>query len=356
MYNSNQHKKHKNLSVAACLTTGALALSGCGFFTGDESEGAEANGDECTTQSLRLATIRADEDPTTLGANAFAEELEEATEGSLTVEVYPNSQLGDANDVYASMAAGEDVDIFYNGISLYPSLEGAEDFTVLTVPFMWESYDQLKAVLDSDRYQELMDEAADATGVRVVATNGDAEPRALSANRAIETADDMEGLALRIAEAPLPQEFATALGANPQVIPFSDLYLSLRQNVVDAQENGAITMVNQSLTEVQSHYMPVDYIRDVQAWQFSDATWGSLCADQQEAVQAAAENAGELVTQEVATQMDDAMATIEDEMEVVDFDRDSFVDALDGTFEQFDGEMWSEGLLEETRELAEENR
>lgn len=356
MHSSNNHKKRKNLAIAAYVTAGTLALTSCGFFTGDESEGTQANGDQCSDQTLRLATIRTEDDPTTLGADAFAEELDETTDGALTVEVYPNSQLGDANDVYASMAAGEDVDIFYNGISFYPSLDGAEDFTVLTVPFLWESYDQLKAVLESDRYQELMDEAAETTGVRVVATNGDAEPRALSANRAIEDAEDMQGLALRIAEAPLPQQFATALGADPQVIPFADLYLSLQQNVVDAQENGAITMVNQSLTEVQSHYMAVDYIRDVQAWQFSDATWGSMCTDHQDAVEVAAENAGEVVTNEVAEQMDEAMETISEEMEVVDFNRGSFVEALDGTFEQFDGEMWSEGLLEETRELAEENR
>lgn len=356
MNSNDTGNKPKSLTIVAFATFGALGLSSCGFFTGDESGGTEANGDECSNQNLRLATIRADDDPTTLGANAFAEELEETTDGELTADVYPNSQLGDANDIYASMAAGEDVDVFYNGISLYPSLTGAEDFTVLTVPFLWESYDQLKSVLETDRYQELMETAAEETGVRVVAAHGDAEPRALSADRAIESAEDMEGLALRIAEAPLPQEFANELGADPQVIALSDLYLSLSQGVVDAQENGAITMVNQSLMEVQSHYMAVDYIRDVQAWQFSDATWGSLCTDHQDAVEVAAENAGEVVTEEVATQMDEAMDTISEEMDVVDFDRDSFVEALDGAFDNFDGEMWSEGLLEETQDLAEENR
>lgn len=335
----------------AVLAGSALAVSGCGFITGDSGSGGDG---ECTDQTLRLATIRANEDPTTLGADRFAELVADATDGQLEVEVYPNSQLGDANDIYASMASGQEVDVFYNGISLYPTLDGAEAFTVLSVPFLWDSYDQFRAVLDSDRYQQLMDEAAEATNVRVVATAGDAEPRALSANRAIQTADDMNGLDIRIADAPMPQAFARALGASPQVVALSDLYLSLNQGVVDAQENGAITMVNQSLMEVQSHFMPTDYIRDVQALQFSESTWQGLCDEYREVVESAAEEAGELVTAEVASQMDDALETMAGQLEIVEVDVDSFRDALDGVFEEFDGNDWPEGLLEETRELAED--
>lgn len=345
-------------SVVCLTAAAALGLSGCGFITGDESaedDGGGTAGTECTEQTLRLATIRTEDDPTTLGAMAFAEGITEATDGQLTVEVFPNSQLGDANDLYAGMASGQDVDMFYEGISLYPTLEGAKAFTVMSVPFLWDSYEQMRAVLATDRYQQLLDEAAEATGVRVVATAGDAEPRALSANKAIPTAKEMEGLKLRIADAPMPQAFAKALGAEPQVIAFADLYLALRQGVVDGQENGAITMVNQSLMEVQSHYMPTDYIRDVRSWYFSDSVWNSLCAEQQEAIKTEAEEAGEVTTAETRKQMEEAMATLEQEVEVVDVDVESFRTALEGVFEEFDGELWPEGLLAETRQLAEEN-
>jgi TRAP-type transport system periplasmic protein len=166
----------------------------------------------------------------------------------------------------------------------------------------------------------------------------------------------MAGLKLRIADAPMPQAFATALGAEPTVVPFSDLYLALRQGVVDGQENGAITMVNQSLYEVQPYFMPTDYIRDVRSWYVSDQVWGGLCSDQQDAILEEAEAAGEIATEEVATQLEEAMTTLEGSIEVVEPDIESFRTALEGTFEQFDGELWEEGLLEETRQLAEENQ
>ncbi|TCP43435.1 tripartite ATP-independent transporter DctP family solute receptor [Tamaricihabitans halophyticus] len=346
-------RKPARCSLGAVAAVAMLSLSGCAFLTGEQS-GASGNG-ECDERTLRLATIRAEDDPTTIGANTFAESVQRATGGQLTVQVFPNSQLGDANDVFAGMSSGQEVDIFYNGISLYPTLEGAEAFTVLSVPFLWDSYEQLRAVLNTQRYQELIDDAAEATGVRVVATEGDAEPRALSANRPVRTADDMRGLDLRIAEAPMPQEFARALGARPQVVALSDLYLSLHQGVVDAQENGAITMVNQSLMEVQSHFMSTDYIRDVQAWYFSDQVWNSLCAPQQQAIKAEAAAAGEVVTGEVSKQLDEARNTLRGQLEIVEVDTESFRTALSGVFDQFDGEMWPAGLLAETRQLAAEH-
>ena len=351
------------IGVAAAVS---LVTTGCGFITGDSGDagGGEGGGggggggtaatDECGEATLRLATIRAETDPTTIAAEDFAEQVNEATDGQVTIEVFPNSELGNFNDIFATMSTGGNVDMFYEGISIYNTLEGANAFTVMSVPFLWDSYEQMRAVLESERIQQLLDEAADATGVRVIAAAGDAEPRALSANRAIPTAAEMEGLKIRIAEAPMPQAFARALGAEPQVIPFSDLYLALRQGVVDAQENGAITMVNQSLYEVQDYFMPTNYIRDVRSWYISDQVWQSLCEEHQTAMTEAANAAGEVATEEVEKQMADAMEVLEQEIEVVEPDIDSFRAALEGTFEQFDGELWPEGLLAEIEELKAE--
>ena len=355
--------KSRPLQVVLALTmVSAFGLSACAAPAAEEAPAAPAEtttesseASNCTVENLRLATIRTEDDPTTLGALAFADAISAATDGMITVEVFPNSQLGNAGDIYGGMVDGTTVDMFYEGISLYPTLEGANAFIVMSVPFLWDSYDQMKAVLETDRVQELMDEAAVSTGVRVVATAGDSEPRALSANRAIQTASDMEGLDLRIANAPMPQAFALAVGAEPQVVAFADLYLALRQGVVDGQENGAITMVNQSLMEVQSHFMPTNYIRDVRSWYINDELWGSLCAEHQDAIKAAAEEAGAVTTAEVDKQIVEAYATLEENLEIVDVDVESFRTALEGVFEEFDGDFWPAGLLAEIRQLAQDN-
>ncbi|WP_162307010.1 hypothetical protein, partial [Winogradskyella ouciana] len=64
---------------------------------------------------------------------------------------------------------------------------------------------------------------------------------------------------------------------------------------------------------------------------------------------------GVAVTEQVAQQHEESLQTLGEDMEIVqDVDVQSFRDTLDGTFEQFDGELWQEGLLQETRDLADD--
>lgn len=349
----------RKVKVLAASTVGTLALTGCGFLTGSGSGSgtggsAEAGGGQCEPQSIRVAMIRTANDPGTLAAQAMADRVAEQTDGDVDIQIFPDSQLGDMNDAYAGVASGE-IDVYYETISTYSALAGAEAFTALTVPFLWDSYEQFKAVLDSEEFAELFDEAAEATGVRVVEASGDNEPRALTANKPVRTPEDMKGLKIRIADAPIPQAFAVALEARPQVIALSDLYFSLRQGVVDAQETGSIAVVNNSIYEVQDYYMPTDYIRDVRAWYFNDDLWQSMCEEHRTILEAEMERAGEEVTVATREAIDEAMTVIEDNMEVVDVDVQAFRDALDGEFAQFDGEMWPEGTLDMVLELATEH-
>src|SRR5690625_3407982 len=331
---------------------GVLGLSGCGFLTGDKTAGGGDGG--CGPMTIRVAMIRPTDDPGTVAAQEMAARISERTGGELDIQVFPDSQLGDMNDAYAGVASGE-IDVYYETISTYSALSGAEAFTALTVPFIWDSYEQFKAVLDSEEFAELFDEAAEATGVRVVEASGDNEPRALTANRPVETPEDMEGLRIRIADAPIPQAFAVALGAQPQVIALSDLYFSLRQGVVDAQETGSIAVVNNSIYEVQDYYMPTDYIRDVRAWYFNDDLWQGLCEDHRTILEEEMEQVGEEVTEATRAEIDAAMEVIGENMTVVDVDMDAFREALDGQFDQFDGDMWPEGTLDMVLELAAEH-
>lgn len=336
---------------------GVLGLSGCGFLTGTESGGSGASGDgdgSCGPMTIRVAMIRPTDDPGTIAAQEMAERVSERTDGDLEIQIFPDSQLGDMNNAYAGVASGE-IDAYYETISTYSVLDGAQAFTALTVPFLWDSYAQLKAVLDSDTFADMFEEAAEATGVRVVNASGDTAPRALSANRAIETPEDMQGLKIRIADAPIPQEFALAVGAEPQVIALSDLYFSLRQGVVDAQEGGATAIVQHSLYEVQDYFMPTDYIRDVRAWYFNNALWQGMCEEYRTILEEEMDAVGQQVTDTAQDEMDAAMDVIEDNMTVVDVDVEAFRSALDGAFDQFGGELWPEGTLDTIKELAVEH-
>src|SRR5699024_8345086 len=141
------------------------------------------------------------------------------------------------------------------------------------------------------------EEAAQNTGVRVINAIGDTESRQLTANRAVETAEDFKGLKIRTAESEIVQKSMAELGANPVVVPLSDLYMSLQQGIVDAQENGFITVENSSFHEVQDYLIQTDYIRDVKSWYISDDVWNQLSDNQKDIMYEASTEAGELQTE-----------------------------------------------------------
>jgi TRAP-type C4-dicarboxylate transport system substrate-binding protein len=197
-------------------------------------------------------------------------------------------------------------------------------------------------------------EAAEkATGVKVIAINGDTAPRELTTrDTPVKTAADFKGLKIRIAESAMVRAAMQKLGANPQVIPFADLYMALKQGVVDAQENGVIPIKANSFYEVQKYFMPTHYIRDVETFYISPEKWSALSPAQQKAVADAAEEAGNLETQLTAQDINEATKFLAGKMTIVEPDLGSIRRALEGVYEeQFEGKLWPKGLLRQVREF-----
>ena len=281
--------------------------------------------------------------------NRFAEILAEDPDLNISVTTYPNSVLGSSNDMLSGMPTGL-TDLFYNTLSCYPWLEGAQKFNAVTAPFLWDSQEEFQAFLDSDTAQQWFEEAAQATGVRVLAARGELPPRQLTANVPVENADDFAGLKIRTAESALVQETMKRLGATPVVVPLGDLYMALSQGTVDAQENNFITVRNSSLYEVQDYFMETDYIRDVSAIFISETVWQQMSSEQQAAVKEAAKQAVEYEAEQVAQQMDETMEFLNEHMTYVEIDVQSIQDKLGEDFyQELDaaGDLWPTGTMDE---------
>lgn len=327
----------------------AVLLAACGGES-EETSPSDNGNDEGSQMNLKLGTIRTEDDPTTQAAMKFAEIVNEKTDGQINIDVFPNSQIGDILEMFSGMQSGT-VDMMYEGISSYSWLEGAEVFNIMSLPFYWEDYEQMTGVLNSEEFEKYFDEAAENTGVRVINAEGDTEARQLTANKPVVTAEDFKGLKIRTAESEIVQKTMTELGASPVVIPFSDLYMSLQQGIADAQENGFITVKNNSFYEVQDYLMKTDYIRDVKAWYMSENVWNQLSDEQKEIMYEASIEAGQLQTELTNEMIDETLEFLKGEMEYVEPDLDSIREALQELITEFDGELWPEGLYEEVESI-----
>ncbi len=302
--------------------------------------------------SLKLGHIRVETSPTHQAALRFAELVDKKSGGEIEIKVYPNSQLGGALDMFAGMKTGA-VDMVYGGINTFGWIKGGEVFQITAVPFLFQNYEKMRQTLLSPLFKPLTEEAEKATGVTVINMNGDTSPRQLTTrDRPVNSAADFKGLKIRIAESAMVRAAMTKLGAFPTVIPISELYMALRQGVVDAQENGVIPVKNMSFYEVQKYLMLTNYIRDIETFYMGTGKWKSLSAAQQKALYDASVEAGNYETELTAKAEEDALKFLSTKMTVVKPDLESIRKALEGVYEeQFEGKYWPKGLLKDVRAM-----
>ncbi len=316
-----------------------LAVATAGF-------GAGAAEDEV----IRIGHIRDTNHPTHLGALRFQEIVEAETD--LEVSVFPDSQLGDPQEMFAQLQTG-DLEMVYGGINTFAWIDGAEAFEITAIPFLYRDYEHMREAMHADFFQPVIEEAEEETGIRIVAITGDTAPRGLSTrDREVRSAEDFEGLTVRTAAADSVLRAMEALGAIPEQVPYDELYVALQTGVVDAQENGVIATMTDSFYEVQDYYIQTDYIRDIETFYANPGFWDGLSEDERSVVEDAAEEAGELVTELTQRELSAAYEYLEDHLTVIrDPDIESIQDALDGVYDDWDGDLWPEGLLDKISDL-----
>lgn len=314
---SHPHRRSARWAVLATLP--ALALAGCGSNSDDNGDGGEASGDAV---SLTLAHSYNDDQPQArCGADVIQSEVEEA-DVDLEIEIYGASQLGGDADRIASVASG-DIDIDIQGASALGAVY--EPVSVLDAAYAFDDADHLATYMDSPEAEQMIENFADETGVRTLGA-WSAGARHFTANEAIRSPEDLEGLRIRFPGSPQFLMNADALGADATEVAYEELYLSLQQGAVDGQENPLTNIESESLNEVQDYLSLTSHQLNTNLIIMSDA-YNDLSEDQQDALTAAVETAVTEVTDCVA---EDEEATLEewqsgDEWEVIDdVDVDAF--------------------------------
>jgi len=240
------------------------------------------------TQVLRLGMQGTEGDPQFLGVTEAARVLEESSDGRLTLEVFPNSQLGNFSEMIEQLQLGE-LDFTLNPFGgIDPWVERA---VLASTPYVVRDFDHLQAIIASDWGQGVVAELAAEDGLQVI-DSWYFGTRHTTSNRAIEGPEDFAGLRLRVPNSAPLLSWATAMGASPTPVAFAEVYLALQTNQVDGQENPLPTIASMAFIEVQSHLALSGHLVQDQMIVMSAQNWDNLPAEDQALVVAAFEAGG----------------------------------------------------------------
>ncbi len=196
---------------------------------------------------IKFSHVVARNTPKGEAAERFAQLAAAKTGGRVKVEVYPNSQLYKDKEEMEALQLGA-VQMLAPSLAKFGPL-GVKEFEVFDLPYLFDSYDQLHRVTNGPIGKDLL-KRLEPKGIVGLAywDNGFKD---FSANKPLKTPADFKGLKMRIQSSKVLDSEMRALGANPQVIAFSEVYQALQTGVVDGTENPPSNFYTQKMHEVQ---------------------------------------------------------------------------------------------------------
>lgn len=268
-----------------------------------------------------------------------AEKIDEITGGQLTIDYYPNGELGGDADLLRQVQSN---DIQIVVCQTAPVVSFIPEVAVFDMPMVFSKYDgdTIDAVLngeDSAFHTELA-AAYENSGFELLGFLQNATYRLTTANVELNTLEDFSGLQIRTMENNNHMAFWTAIGAEPTPLAWAEVYISLQNGTIDAEENAADTIVGANLNEVQSVLACTNHILYANQIAISKEAYDELDPAYQAALaQAVAEALEEMRLQLTDIDTENKQALVDGGMTLIEYD-DSFFDevlALDAVQELY---------------------
>jgi C4-dicarboxylate-binding protein DctP len=198
---------------------------------------------------IKFSHVVAKDTPKGKAAEKFKALAEAATKGRVKIELYPNSTLYKDKEELEALQLGA-VQMLAPSLAKFGPL-GVKEFELFDLPFIFNDKQALYRVTQGPIGQDML-KKLESKGIRGLAywDNGF---KMMTSNRPMRVPADMKGLKLRIQSSKVLDEQMRALGANPQVMAFSEVYQAMQTGVVDGSENPPSNILTQKMHEVQKH-------------------------------------------------------------------------------------------------------
>jgi len=198
---------------------------------------------------LKFSHVVSENTPKGKAAKFFEKRLEELSNGKIDVQVYPNSQLYKDKVVLKQLRLNS-VQMACPSFSKFTKT--VPQLALFDLPFLFRDMEHVHKVQDGEVGQKLKDLVA-KKGFVVLDYWDNAFKQLTSSKKALLMPEDAKGQKFRIMSSKVLEEQFKAVGANPQVMPFSEVYSALAQGVIDGQENTNSNIYTKKFYEVQKY-------------------------------------------------------------------------------------------------------
>lgn len=203
---------------------------------------------------FKYSNSQTDTHPRSISMFFFRDLVQEASGGRIKVELYTSGVLGKEAEVLDMVKTG--------------ALQGCRGglferankmYLLYTLPFFFDNTDQVLKLMRGP-FGQKVNQGSAKNGLYIPACGVAGGFRNITNNvRPIAKPEDLKGLKMRTPPIDMTIKTFKALGANPQMVAYTETYMALKSNVVDGQENPFSNTVDMKFYEAQKYLSVVNW-------------------------------------------------------------------------------------------------
>ena len=217
--------------------------------------------------------------PTVEAVVRMGKKLETATNGRLSIQMYPSMQLGGEKEMIEQAQVGA---LAIARISVGPMGPIVPEMNVFNLPFMFRDDAHMEKIIDGPIGDELLKKLSESKANLIGLCWMNAGTRNVyNSKKPIQTVDDLKGLKIRMMGNPVFVDTMNSLGGNGVAMGFDQLINAMQTGVVDGAENNYPSYESGQHYRYAKYYSNTGHLMIPEILVFSKKIWDELSKEDQ---------------------------------------------------------------------------
>lgn len=270
-----------------------------------------------------------------ISADEYAKRVNEKLAGKVKIVTYGSSQLGGDKELIQKLKLGT-VDMAVPSTVMTSEVD---QFGIFELPYIVKDRGHM-AKIEKEVFWPSLAPLTEKKGLKVLAVWENGYRHITNNKKPVKGPDDLKGFKLRVPEGKWRVKMFQEYGANPSPMKFSELFTALQTGVMDGQENPFTQIYSAKLQEVQKYLSLSGHVYTPAYLLVGSKKYGNLPADVRKVLEDTARETQAFVYQTAIRQETELLEKLKQAgMQVNEVDKDAFIKASAGIYEDFGKEV-----------------
>jgi tripartite ATP-independent transporter DctP family solute receptor len=218
--------------------------------------------------------------PTVEAVVRMGKKLETASNGRISIQMYPSMQLGGEKEMIEQAQIGA---LQIARISVGPMGPIVPELNVFNLPFMFRDNAHMEKVIDGPIGDEMLKKLSDhaTAGLIGLCWMNAGSRNVYNSKHPIKTVEDLKGLKIRMMGNPVFVDTMNSLGGNGVAMGFDQLINAMQTGVVDGAENNEPSYESGQHYRYAKYYSKTGHLIIPEILVYSKKSWEGLSKDDQ---------------------------------------------------------------------------